>query len=134
MKVAVVTDSGNTISQHFGRASFFLVFSIEDGVIVATEQRSKAGHEQFAHLHDHQPDHEHGHEHGTGAHSEDKHAQMLDPIRDCDAVIVRGMGTGAYRAVQAANIRPYLTELAEADAAARAYIDGTLTDHPEWLH
>ncbi len=136
MKIAVITDDGKTISKHFGRADRYVVFTIEEGVIIDQEQREKAGHQQFAHEHHddhiHERDHEHGH--GFGAHSAAKHTTMIEPIRDCEAIIVRGMGRGAYLAMQAANIRAVVTELAVPEEAVRAYIDGTLVDHPERLH
>ncbi len=132
MKVAVVTNDGKTTSRHFGRAPYYLVFTVEEGNIVEKEQRPKPGHQEFAHEDHEHP--EHDHLHGMDAHSADKHAQMLDPIRDCEAVIVRGMGTGAYLAVKQAQIRPFVTEVEDAEAAVHAYIDGTLVDHPERLH
>jgi predicted Fe-Mo cluster-binding NifX family protein len=134
MKVAVITEDGQTISQHFGRAPYYLVFMVEDGEIVGKELRDKVGHRQFAH-----EDHDHGSEHdprghGFGAHSEAKHARMIDSIQDCAAIIVRGMGRGAYLAMEQANIRPFVTELADAEEAVRAYLAGTLADHSERLH
>jgi predicted Fe-Mo cluster-binding NifX family protein len=134
MKIAVVTDGGRTISHHFGRACCYLVFTIDKGEIIAEEQREKSGHQQFAHEHHDDHTHEHEHGHGFGMHSAAKHARMIEPIRDCDTVIVRGMGRGAYLAVQQASIRPIVTELKDAEEAVRAFIDGTLVDRPERLH
>ena len=134
MKIAVVTDQGSTISRHFGRAPFYLVFTVEAGEIVGQEQRAKPGHQQFAQgpqeLHEH--DHEHGH--GMGEHSDHKHGEMLEPIQDCEVVIVRGMGLGAYLSIEPAHMRPFITDIDTAEAAVRAYLDGTLVDHPERLH
>ena len=134
MKIAVITEDGQTISQHFGRAAHYLVFTVEDNEIVGKELRDKVGHRQFA-----QEDHEHASEHdprghGFGAHSESKHARMIESIQDCEAIIVRGMGRGAYLAMQQAHIRPFVTELADAEEAVKAYIGGTLVDHTEQLH
>jgi predicted Fe-Mo cluster-binding NifX family protein len=134
MKIAVITDDGKTISQHFGRAPYYLVFTIEDGAIVTKELRDKVGHRQFA-----QEDHEHESEndprgHGFGAHSEMKHARMIESIQDCGAIIVRGMGRGAYLAMEQANIRPFVTDLADAEQAVRAYMGGTLEDRTDKLH
>ncbi len=137
MKIAIVSDDGKTISRHFGRASCYLVFNIEKGEIIEKEQREKPGHNQFAHEHHHQRDNEiHLHEqgHGMDARSADKHNQMLDPVQDCTAVIAGGMGMGAYRSIEQANMRPFITTLRDAEEAAHAYIAGTLTDHPERLH
>ena len=60
MKIAFITDDGKTISQHFGRASHYLVVEVEDGVIQHQEMREKLGHQQFA-------DHAHQHQHGQGS-------------------------------------------------------------------
>jgi predicted Fe-Mo cluster-binding NifX family protein len=134
MKIAVITEDGKTISQHFGRAPYYLIFTIEDGAIVAKELRDKVGHRQFA-----QEDHEHESEndprgHGFGAHSDAKHVRMIESIQDCEAIIVRGMGRGAYLAMEQANIRPFVTDLADAEEAVKAYMGGTLEDHTDKLH
>ncbi len=135
MKIAVVTDTGSTISRHFGRAPYYLVFTVEAGKIIAQEQRAKPGHQQFAQgpqeLHEHH-DHEQGH--GMDEHSGHKHDQMLQPIQDCEVVIVRGMGRGAYLSIEEAHMRPFITDLDTAEAAVQAYLEGNLVDHPERLH
>lgn len=139
MKIAVVTDDGQTISHHFGRAAYYLVFTIDDGKIASKELRDKLGHRQFVNEpHDHDHHDHHGHHdargHGFGAHSDAKHARMIESIQDCAAVIVRGMGRGAYLAMEQANIRPFVTDIEAAEDAVTAYLDGTLADHTERLH
>jgi tRNA-Thr(GGU) m(6)t(6)A37 methyltransferase TsaA len=134
MKIAVITEDGETISQHFGRAPHYLVFTVEDKKIVGKELRDKVGHRQFA-----EEDHRHASRndprgHGFGTHSESRHTRMIESIQDCEAVIVRGMGRGAYYAMEQAKIRPFVTEFADAEEAVKAYIDGTLTNHIEQLH
>ena len=37
MKIAVVTDDQQTVSRHFGRAPYYLVFTVENGAIVSRE-------------------------------------------------------------------------------------------------
>ncbi len=134
MKIAVITEDGQTISQHFGRAPYYLVFSVENNEIVGKELRDKAGHRQFAQEeHDHNEEHD-PRGHGFGAHSDAKHVRMIESIQDCEAIIVRGMGRGAYLAMEQANIRPFVTEIADAEEAVKAYIDGTLEDHIGKLH
>ncbi len=132
MKIAVVTDDGKTITQHFGRALGYLVFTVEDGEIIEKTLREKPGHRQFATEPHDENSHEHGH--GSGAHSAAKHTQMLDPIRDCSMVVARGMGTGAYNAIAQANMQPIVTDIQDAEEAVRAHISGSLVDHPERLH
>lgn len=134
MKIAVITEDGQTISQHFGRASHYLVFTIEDGEIQDKELRDKVGHQQFAQEgHDHDTEHD-PRGHGFGAASDAKHARMITAIQDCDTIIVRGMGRGAYIAMEQAGIRPFVTDFADAEQAVKAYLEGTLTDHTEKLH
>ena len=48
MKIAAITDDGQTISQHFGRAPYYVVVTVEDGKVVQHEQREKLGHSHFA--------------------------------------------------------------------------------------
>ena len=84
MKIAVVTDDQATISRHFGRAQYYLVFTVEDGQVVQQELRSKLGHDQFQHEEhqEHEHDHDHEHGHGYGQHSQDKHSRMMANIGD----------------------------------------------------
>lgn len=138
MKIAVVTEDGHTISQHFGRAPLYVVITVENGKIVAQEQRSKVGHQQFAHEHHHDHhahDHESGeHQHGTGQHAHGRHAQMGVAITDCEAVLARGMGAGAYHSVLRMGIRPVVTDIASIEEAVMAYVEGRIVDHTERLH
>ena len=48
MKIAAITDDGKTISQHFGRAAYYLVATVENGQIVDREMREKLGHSHFS--------------------------------------------------------------------------------------
>ena len=48
MKIAVVTDDGETISQHFGRAQHYVVLTIENGQVTGREMRDKFGHRHGA--------------------------------------------------------------------------------------
>jgi len=48
MKIAVATEDEKTISQHFGRAPFYVIVTVEDGKIVSHDTRDKIGHAQFA--------------------------------------------------------------------------------------
>lgn len=132
MKVAVITDDGKTISQHFGRARYYRVMTIEDGKIVASEMRDKLGHTHFSkeEQHTHQP----GQMSGMGADSHNKHVRMADVISDCKAVLCGGMGMGAYQSMQQLNIQPVVTDLRDAEAAALAYARGEIVDRTDKLH
>jgi len=133
MKIAVITDDGKTISQHFGRAPYYLVLTIEEGKIVSREMRDKMGHNQFS-AQPHAEEEPHGAGHGMDSASHNKHASMAETIADCKALLCGGMGMGAYESMRRLNIQPVVTELRDIDAAAQAFIDGKLIDHTELLH
>lgn len=131
MKIAIITDDGKTISQHFGRAPYYLVVTIEDGKETDRELREKLGHNQFSGSgHEEQ----HGNQHGMDVNAHGKHSQMSMAISDCQTVICGGMGMGAYASLQRLNIQPVVTDLRDIDPAIQAFIDGRLQDHPELLH
>jgi predicted Fe-Mo cluster-binding NifX family protein len=131
MKIAVITDDGKTISQHFGRAPYYIVLTIEDGKITGREMRSKLGHNQFSAV---GPEEHHHEQHGLDESSHNKHAQMAGSISDCQAILCGGMGMGAYESMRRLNIQPMVTNLHDIEAAVQEYIAGTLVDHTEKLH
>ncbi len=131
MKVAVISDDGKNISQHFGRAPYYIVFSIEEGKVINRETREKLGHNQLGGGHHEQ---ENATQHGMDAASHNKHTGMAQAISDCEALICGGMGMGAYESLKRLNIRPFVTDCLEPEAAVQAYIDGKLVDHIEKLH
>jgi predicted Fe-Mo cluster-binding NifX family protein len=124
-----------TISQHFGHAPSYLVVTVEDGQIVARELRDKLGHTHFAaegHGGESHGDHSAGH--GFDPAAQNRHARMLEAIEDCQVLLARGMGAGAYYSLERAGIRPILTDIAEIDWAVEAVISGEIIDHKEKLH
>ena len=135
MKIAAVSEDGVTISQHFGHAPFYAVVTVEEGKIVSRETRDKMGHAQFAG----EPHAEEAHGadprgHGFDPAAQNRHARMAAAIADCQVLLARGMGAGAYQGMEQAGIRPVVTDIANIDAAVREYLAGTLADHVERLH
>jgi len=134
MKIAAVSEDGVTISQHFGRAPFYVVVTVEDGKIVAREKRDKMGHNQFS-GETHEESHgEDPRGHGFDPAAQNRHARMVASIADCEVLLARGMGAGAYESMKQANIRPVVTDVANIDEAVQAYLTGSLKDHVEKLH
>ena len=134
LKIAAVSDDGQTISQHFGRAQYYIVLTIETGKIIAREQREKMGHAHFA-----GPQGEHAEEkdprgHGFAPAEQDRHFRMADAIKDCQVLLARGMGSGAYYSMEQVGIRPIITDIARIDEAALEAAAGTIVDHKEKLH
>jgi predicted Fe-Mo cluster-binding NifX family protein len=130
MKIAAVTEDGMTISQHFGRAPYYVVLTVEDGQVVGREQREKIAHGRGASGHVHVE----GQAHGFDPASRDTHGRMAAPIADCQVLLARGMGMGAYQSLTQAGIQPVITDIAAVDEAVAAYLAGTLTNHVERLH
>jgi predicted Fe-Mo cluster-binding NifX family protein len=135
MKIAAVTDDEKTISPHFGRATKYVVLTVDDDQIIARELREKAGHRDFKHEGSHNHEHhDHAHGRGYGKRAEEKHKRMFEAILDCQVLLARGMGRGAYQGLHQNGIRPILTDIAGIDTAALAVIDGSIEDHTERLH
>ena len=132
MKIAAITEDGKTISQHFGRAPYYLVLTIEDGKIVNREMRDKMGHNQFHEQAYSEESHEAGH--GMDSQSHDKHVNMAQTIADCKALLCGGMGMGAYESMRRLNIQPVVTDNEDIDEAVQKFIKGELVDHTEFLH
>jgi predicted Fe-Mo cluster-binding NifX family protein len=135
MKIAAISDDGVTISQHFGRASLYIVLAVEDGKILSRESREKMGHSQYSgeqheqHHHDADP-----RGHGFDPGSQNRHGRMITAISDCEVLLAGGMGAGAYESIKQTNIRPLVTDITNIEAAVRAYLDGSIVDHSERLH
>jgi predicted Fe-Mo cluster-binding NifX family protein len=128
--IAVVTDDGETISQHFGRAQYYEVLHIENNAVVHRERREKLNHSHFAH-HDH---HYAGGQHGFDEESRKKHIGMAETISDCRFLLARGMGAGAYDSLLQVNIQPIVTDIQKIDDAINAVINDTIINHKEKLH
>lgn len=138
MKIAAVTEDGINISQHFGRAPYYVVVTVEDGKVVSKELRDKIGHAQFAaeHQEEHRPASQENDPrgHGFDPAAQNRHARMAAAIQDCDILLARGMGAGAYSSLAQAGIRPILTDIPIIDEAVQAVLRGDIVDHPEKLH
>lgn len=132
MKIALITDDGQTISQHFGRAPYYLVVTIEDGQVQQCEMREKLGHTHF--VNEEQAEHKHDERHGFDPASQNRHNRMAQAISDCEAIICGGMGAGAYEGMRQLNIKPVVTDLRQIDDALQAYLAGNLQDRTDLLH
>ena len=119
MKVAVASQDGVSISDHFGRSSCFLVFVVVAGEIQGSADRRDA----FV------PHHESACEtlrcqNGTGL----DYQEMVAALHGCHVVLCRGMGVRAAGELVLGGINPLVIsdELSPIEAVRR-YIDGRLT-------
>jgi predicted Fe-Mo cluster-binding NifX family protein len=130
MKIAVVSDDGENISQHFGRAQQYVVVTVENGHIEKREVRDKLGHMHFEGQQGHEEDREHHH----GPEAEHRHDPMMEPIADCEVLIAGGIGGGAMQSLLSRNIRPVMTDIRSIDDAVKAFVEGRLENRAERIH
>jgi predicted Fe-Mo cluster-binding NifX family protein len=133
MKIAAITEDGITISQHFGRAPYYLVATVEDGKIVGQEKRNKVGHQHFAGG-DHSEAGHCGEKHGYDAASQSRHAMMAQSISDCQVLLAGGMGWGAYDSLKNSGIGVVITDVENIDEAIKLYSQGKLENLMARLH
>ena len=130
MKIAIVTEDGRTISQHFGRAPYYAVLTVEDGVITGRELRPKnAPHLTGGPVGPHPG----SSPHGTDPAAQARHDRMAAAIDDCEVLVAGGMGRGAYEQMRSLGVRPIVTDLLDVDAVALACARGALEDRAERL-
>ena len=132
MKIAFVTDEGDQVSRHFGRAGKYLVVEVENGQEVGRELRDKIGHQHFSHE-------ENSHEHQDGPHgfdpaSQSKHASMLSAIDDCDVVICGGMGQGAYQSIVSSGKKVYMVDDLDINQNLEKFLSGDLSSSDALVH
>jgi predicted Fe-Mo cluster-binding NifX family protein len=121
-RIAIVTEDGEKISSHFGMAPIYQVFTVEDGQVIAEEQREKPHHERHPDQHRDKQEHQGGnaanlelHEvqdinlHDRDHQSPDRgHQAMFAPVADCQVLICGGMGTPAHQGALAAGLEVVL--------------------------
>ena len=126
MRIAVPTNDGTTLSEHFGRSAAFLVFEVEGGQIKSQEMRANLPHQSG-------PGGTCGHE-GDGWGEGHNHTAMVAVLAGCDIVLCGGMGWRAAEALKAVGISP--VSVAASGPAAEivtAYVAGALAPAPESL-
>ena len=132
MKIAAITEDQITISQHFGRAPLYVVFTVEDGKVVKKETRDKAGHHTFSA--DAHPETAPGEQHGFDAGAQSRHATMAQTIDDCQVLIAGGMGWGAYESLKSRKIEAIVTDVKNMEEAVDLYLHGKLPNLMDRLH
>jgi len=117
-KIAIASDDEKTIAPHFGRTRGFVVFEVEGKEIKGREYRTNT----FT-----------GHARGLeGAGQElDRHAPILNALKDCKSVISHGMGRRIYEDLKGAGIEVFITEETDVSRALCLYLGGKLIDRPE---
>jgi predicted Fe-Mo cluster-binding NifX family protein len=118
MKIAVVSNDGETVSRHFGKAHWFVVLTVEDGAVTAREMREKRPASQPGQ--------------GEEAHGQGARSPVL--VTDCRAVVAGGMGTGAVARLRDLGLEAIATDERSVDEAALRYARGDLPHHDDLVH
>lgn len=108
MKVAVVSSDGKVINQHFGKASRFLIFEVDDGEIRFIEERANkpvCGSAEYGH-------------------SDNALSNTISLISDCKAVLCARIGGGAEQELRKSGISP---------VEAPYFIDEALEKYERWI-
>lgn len=127
MKVAVPSEDGVFLSQHFGRTPGFAIFEVADGNIVKREYRTNTftGHVTEQH---------HGmgnHEEHDADHAVRTHGRILAALGDCDVVIAGGMGRRLFEDFSDHGKRIYITTQIEVKKAVELFLaDELSSDKP----
>jgi predicted Fe-Mo cluster-binding NifX family protein len=123
MKIAVVSEDGETVSRHFGRANRYVIIKTDGTKIIGKEYRSKTSHDDLA-----KQDSAHQCRgcgtRGQESSSYDKHRWMALNILDCSVLLAGGMGREAYEGVHSRGIEVVITEVENIEQAVRFYLYG----------
>lgn len=119
MKIAIASNDGEIVGQHFGRAKQFIVVTVTDDAVAAIEVRPGPGTSGGC---------------SDGAHRDGDCFDTAAGISDCAAIVVGGMGMGAFEKFREAGIEPVLTDAGRVDEAALRYARGDLPSLPDRLH
>jgi predicted Fe-Mo cluster-binding NifX family protein len=130
MRIAVATEDGKRISDHFGRSPYFAVFEIEDR---KTTNRSMRQNTFTGHFRGHHGDGSHG-EHHHSAGDPHAHQSAAEGLGDCNVIISHGMGRRAWEDLRDRGIEMIVTDETDVETAVQEYLSGTLEDRVEMLH
>lgn len=122
MKIAIPSEEGIFLSQHFGRALGFVIFEIADGKVINQEYRQNTftGHALGQHQ-----EHQHGTAHDDHAHY--SHNRILNALHDCEIVIAGGMGRRLVDDLTEAGKKIFITTQIKAQKAVEMFLADELT-------
>jgi predicted Fe-Mo cluster-binding NifX family protein len=123
MNIAVPTNDGLSIAEHFGRSAGFLLFQTESGRITSRQLKENTAQ------HTHAQSNCASHSGPVGAHD---HAAILSALAGCEVVICAGMGWRAAEALKQAGVREVIvTKPGPVEEQVQAYLRGELTSTGE---
>jgi predicted Fe-Mo cluster-binding NifX family protein len=127
MKIAIPSDEGIYLCQHFGRTLGFTIFEVANGQIINQEYRPNnyTGHA----LGQHQEHQHHGAEHDD--HAQHSHNRILNALNDCEIVIAGGMGRRLIDDLTDAGKKIFITSQTKTRKAAEMFLADELISDKE---
>lgn len=127
MKIAIPSNEGKYLSQHFGRSLGFAIVELDGNRIINKEYRPNdfTGHAMGLH----QQHQHHGEDHES--HAQHSHNGILRALHDCEIVIAGGMGRRLSDDLSAAGKKIYITSEPEIDKVLEMFLDDNLTSDKE---
>lgn len=119
-KIAVATDDHIKVAGHVGRCKAFIVFEIENNNIKSKVIRNNSFTNHNNRDHNHNEEHHHGEGHGH------VHHNLVNGLKDCEAIIFSHGGWRLIEDLKANNISPVLTDELFAEDAVKKYLEGKL--------
>jgi predicted Fe-Mo cluster-binding NifX family protein len=118
MKIAIASDDEITIAPHLGKTNGFVVVDLEYGNVRSREYRKN----DFT-----------AHKRGLKSNilEPGRHGPILAALKDCKAVVSRGMGRRLISDLKVAGIETYLTEEQNVARAINLYAEEKLDNNPE---
>jgi predicted Fe-Mo cluster-binding NifX family protein len=133
VKIAVVSENGKTVSQHFGRATQYVILNADGKKILSRESRPKVSHADLISAEN--PEHGCGCQAcGRGGRAYDRHRSMVLKILDCSVLLAGGMGWGVYEGLTSRGIKTVITDVEDIEQAVRLYLWENLPNLTERLH
>jgi predicted Fe-Mo cluster-binding NifX family protein len=122
MKIAAATDDGHTIALDLESAAYYVVYTVDAGLIVGLELREKrprgwyqaTGHAEHRGPSGAIPEAVHGHD------------MLTDPIRDCQVLLASGVEPATRGRLEAAEIWPIIVDPGPIETALQAFMAGLL--------
>jgi len=118
MRIAVPTNDGTSISEHFGRSAAFLIFETENGQIKSCSSKNNAGKHSHARGE---------HNDASAANHSHDHAGILATLEGCETVICAGMGHRAAEALRSRGMQIVFAVPGPADETVAAFLNGKLS-------
>jgi predicted Fe-Mo cluster-binding NifX family protein len=127
MKIAIPSDEGTYLCQHFGRTLGFTIFEVANGQIINQEYRPNnfTGHA----LGQHNENQHHGA--GQDDHAQHSHNRIVNALNDCEVVIAGGMGRRLVDDLTDAGKKIFITTEPETRRAAEMFLADELKSDKE---